>query len=428
MFPVVLAQSNAMTGFFPRILHTHRPGARSIVLISDIEMAEPGPVDPFPRDDFLADLFEAYTKPPYDGVPVDLVLNGDVFDLVKVPYQGEFCRHITAEIALAKLDIVLDGHPSFVEGLRRFGAHPSGNKRIHFITGNHDPELSFPEVQQRLRERLDGVAEVHFPGFQTRIGPVHIEHGQQFDDAFAQDPDNLFLGWNDQTILNIPWCTVAVMEAAFPLSAIFFPYENLRPRSLMFERFPLVHEVLANAFKRYWAREFLPGALKRGDPTRKITWSMIRQIIQRTRDNDVDAGVRESDIINLFTGDSSIQVAAFGHLHRPIWRMVGTRYVLRTGCMRDEFEIFRDNDRVIGIPKSYGEIVLNGDDVEDTRLFHVPSPAPPPDDLFTMTDRMKAAAEALRPQRRRKRRRDADPFDLEPSSDDASLEESDAQP
>src|SRR5690606_19850451 len=105
---------------------------------------------------------EGYNAEPFADLPVTVVFNGDTFDLLKTSYRGQYPTRITADVAVGKLTRIAAAHPGFFERLRRFLRHPGAPRRACFITGNHDLELLFPEVQALLRS-LCGEG-VFFPG------------------------------------------------------------------------------------------------------------------------------------------------------------------------------------------------------------------------------------------------------------------------
>lgn len=390
-----------MSHTFPRALHTASPNTRVIVLVSDVEMGLPGPEDDFPHDAFLADLFEAYTRPPYDGLHVDLVLNGDILDFLKVPVGGVYTRHVTADGALEKLGIILDGHPSFIEGLKRFGEHGSGNKHIHFVPGNHDPEMLFPEVAQRIKELLSTTASTRVHGLTCRLGPVHIEHGHQYDRMFRMDPNQYFVPYRGDSILLLPWGSCAILDVVMPMKYLFYHHDRLRPKGRVLERIPQLEEILLGAFKRYWMRQYLWDALTQyDDPTRNISWDMIKEIVFRLVSANADVAMEDEHIVGMLSREPELQAVCFGHLHVPAWRMIEKQHIVRTGCMRDEYLVDPYDDRLHHLPKSWAELVLIDGNVAEARHFHIQGPARAPgtypEDPFVLTPEMEAIWEEVR--------------------------------
>ncbi len=148
---------------------------------------------------FLDELMRRYEDPSR----LKLVLNGDTFDFLTVtstPKEEDAGFHVsqaerkfglnpTPSKSVYKLDLIARGHRRFFSALARFVAE---GFCVEIIRGNHDLELFFQEVRERLRyhiarldDRLDRdiVAErVTFHNwFYYEAGRVYIEHGNQYD-------------------------------------------------------------------------------------------------------------------------------------------------------------------------------------------------------------------------------------------------------
>jgi UDP-2,3-diacylglucosamine pyrophosphatase LpxH len=140
-----------------------------------------------------------------------LILNGDVFDflsLTKVPSDEEaeaygwtirdderkFGLDPTDSKSAWKMERILRGHPTFFAALLRFiqAGHP-----VTLIRGNHDPELFWPEVRDRLFSELAvqakaiGLEELTESALRDKItieqwfylepGRIYVEHGNQYE-------------------------------------------------------------------------------------------------------------------------------------------------------------------------------------------------------------------------------------------------------
>jgi UDP-2,3-diacylglucosamine pyrophosphatase LpxH len=114
---------------------------------------------------------------------VELVINGDCFDLLAIPpYLANGIS--TPAIACEKLAAVVPVHRAFFAALRRFLSIPG--RRVTFITGNHDIELVFAEAQELVRGAIDaGEQGANMAFCKTRfyrpLPDVLIEHGHQYD-------------------------------------------------------------------------------------------------------------------------------------------------------------------------------------------------------------------------------------------------------
>ncbi len=117
---------------------------------------------------------------------VELVINGDCFDfLVTTPYNSNKTTDVAT--ALQKIDRILVAHRPFLTALHRFIASPG--RRITFLTGNHDLDLCFAEVRQRITAAItenassEAESRIYFcPARFYRPAPtVYIEHGNNYD-------------------------------------------------------------------------------------------------------------------------------------------------------------------------------------------------------------------------------------------------------
>jgi UDP-2,3-diacylglucosamine pyrophosphatase LpxH len=114
---------------------------------------------------------------------IELIINGDCFDfLVTTPYTMQSV--VEPEIALQKLEKIIAAHRPFFAALRSFIAMPG--RSVTFIMGNHDVELAFAEVRQRICLEITGQAthqSVYFclARFYRPLPDVYIEHGNYYD-------------------------------------------------------------------------------------------------------------------------------------------------------------------------------------------------------------------------------------------------------
>lgn len=245
-----------------------------IIVLSDLHLGEGlSKNEPrySPTEDFFYDCqFENFLKflhrkYLYDPEGLVLVLNGDIFDFLTVTStpskeeakargfrvsaaERQFGLNPTAEKSVYKLDVIAGGHKHFFRALARFVA---GGHRVHILRGNHDLELYFPQVQDRLLEHLssyqDGpskeevAAKVEFhPWFYLEPGRVYIEHGNQYDSTnsirYPMHPMLPSRRW---------WSTEGEEVLDYPLGSIFvrFFYNRVRridpytPRLLSFEQY-----------------------------------------------------------------------------------------------------------------------------------------------------------------------------------------------
>ena len=170
--------------------------------------------DDFKEDERLAQLLERYSG-------AHLVLNGDIFDLLKVPVMGQFPDEISERLAGIKLFKCLKGHPRVVQALATFLKNEQS--QITYLPGNHDMEFIFPGTQalftrfitgQETHPRIRFVTEkAHF-----ELDGVQFHHGHQFEALHAFDWGQLTLRrTNKDPVLNLPWGSLFILRVLNPL-------------------------------------------------------------------------------------------------------------------------------------------------------------------------------------------------------------------
>jgi UDP-2,3-diacylglucosamine pyrophosphatase LpxH len=176
-----------------------------------------------PHEDFFFDrefveFLEFFSTGSYgEGCEVELILNGDVFDYLNVPIQGDFPDEVTAEVAVEKTRAIFKGHPEVTAALQTFVKNPG--KRVLYNAGNHDMEFFFPEVREEFCRTIGGAnwkpeqvwvnAEKEFLEFDG----IQIHHGNQFEAVHSANYQQPFLTDNlPEPILYMPWGSVYVIK------------------------------------------------------------------------------------------------------------------------------------------------------------------------------------------------------------------------
>ncbi|MCM2277852.1 MAG: metallophosphoesterase [Oligoflexia bacterium] len=217
--------------------------AENTIVLSDIHLADaerPHPRNPlwkrFKQPRYFVDpAFKAFLEHLLATIPgpIELVLNGDIFDFDSVmarPEPGagggeafhlswlERARGMHAEQDKSRFKIlrILRDHSVWVESLRSFLAR-EGN-RLVFVIGNHDMELHWPGVQQDLLAALapggdpDGVRDrVRFcEWFYVSNRDTLIEHGNQYDAySLSSNPINPLIRKGSRVTVRIPFGNLA---------------------------------------------------------------------------------------------------------------------------------------------------------------------------------------------------------------------------
>lgn len=347
-----------------------------VVVLSDVEMGSGVvPLDDFPQSAWLGELVADYGRGPHAALDVHVVFAGDTFDFLKTPFEGKHPRHVTLDVAMAKVLGVAAAHSRFFAGLRRFLDSGPGARQVSFLVGNHDFELLFPEVQGALRGMIGHHDQVLFPGMRLRLGDLHVEHGQQSDTVFAVDEAHPFLEHEGERILNLPWGAVALLDVAIPMHGLLHHLDRLKPRDRVLAEVPELREVAVDRYWSYWTRDYLRGWLRGGDPIRRLSWTMFRDVVSRFGSRDLDLRLDDA-YERLIREPDGPRVCVIGHLHAPGWSTYGDRKLLRTGAIRNEYMLEADGSQTL-IPKVYAEIFQRGGRSVRSHLVEVEAPPPP---------------------------------------------------
>lgn len=209
------------------------PGAETITesfIVSDMHLSDAEAPDPkrphwkaykwrrFFFDDDFRKLLE-HIDGQSQG-PVELILNGDIFDfdnITALPLQPPSILHWLARLrglgseqwmSRFKMGRILADHEPWFRALAEFVR--KGHKVV-FIIGNHDIELSWPRVQQDIMDflRLTGREQerlVFCSWFYISGGDTYVSHGHLYDPfCTIRDPINPVISVAGTPMVRIPF-------------------------------------------------------------------------------------------------------------------------------------------------------------------------------------------------------------------------------
>ncbi|MFO0599281.1 MAG: metallophosphoesterase [Myxococcaceae bacterium] len=279
--------------------------------------------DDFKEDERLFQLLERYAG-------AHLVLNGDVFDLLKVPVMGVFPDEITERLAGIKLYKCLRGHPRVVDGLAHFLRHP--DSRITFLPGNHDMELVYPACQRLLTRFITGAEHDERVRFVTaepwlELDGVQFHHGHQFEALHAFDWGRLTLQRQDREhVLNLPWGSLFILRILNPLVRErpyvdkVHPFWPLVAGGMVFDtRFTT--RMVGDTAKALVQARFNP------------TWWKKRPFVKLTQFLRNEVGFFEAldrHAEKLFKQHAEVKAVFMGHTHVPMLRTMRVGGAVRT--------------------------------------------------------------------------------------------------
>jgi len=285
------------------------------------------PHEDFHFDEEMCDLFLHFSTGAYgsraDGQPVEveLFINGDYLDFLNVPYKGEFEEAITQEMSICKLEAIIAGHPKVMKALRQFASLPG--KRITYMIGNHDADLFFPHVRERIIREWDPGG--NFPSEKVTLiadrdrvrweGGVEVHHGNQFEAVHVLNFEKPVLqNQVEEPVLNIPWGSFYVLKIVNRLKWEREFLDKVRPVKvyvlfgLILDPWFTLKYVFLSVF--YFLRTRFVYS-----PKRRATLRVTAQILKQETKFLLNL---ERESRELLDTDATLKTVIFGHTHHPM--------------------------------------------------------------------------------------------------------------
>lgn len=288
------------------------------------------PHEDFHFDEEMVEFIRHFSQGEYgerNGQPVDveLFINGDFFDFLNVPYEGEFEDIITEEIAVHKVQAMIQGHPRVMAALREFAFKPG--KRITYMIGNHDADLFFPKVREIITRAWDPHGA--FPSQKVELiadkdrvrweGGVEVHHGNQFEAMHVLNFEKPLLDTSsDKPVLNIPWGSFYVLKIVNRMKMEREYLDKVRPIrlfifvSLLFDPWFTIRYLFLSGFYFLKTRFIY-------SPKRRSSIKVTAKILKEQSTNvllDLEAEARL-----LLDENTDINTVIFGHTHKPMQKI-----------------------------------------------------------------------------------------------------------
>ncbi len=162
----------------------------------------------FRHDGRFAEFLDYHRSGDHADDEVELVVNGDFFNLLSVDADGKVDEPLTEGVAVEKTAAILAGHPHVVEALHAFVAAPKHS--VLFIMGNHDPGILFEGVRERVTNAVGGPLSYLLDGYD--FDGVHVEHGMQHEPLNAFNPRRYFVEREGEPAINLPLGSRYIIE------------------------------------------------------------------------------------------------------------------------------------------------------------------------------------------------------------------------
>ncbi len=269
----------------------------------------------FYYDDKFTEFLDYYSTGEFENAEVELVINGDFFNLLQTDYKGHFTTVLTEPMDLHKVKSIIDGHRIIFEALRRFASR--ANKRITYIVGNHDQGM----LWQKTREYLDEFCgtRINYKNIVYFFDGVHIEHGHQHEAANRIDPKKFFLKQNlPEPILNLPWASHFFVNFVLKIKEQMPYVDKVRPFH-SFIRWGLINQFgfsIKTIFRLLW--NLIVNGLGRDYRRQRFSLRTNLQIIKESAIfPDLENSARK------ILADDRVHTVVFGHTHVYLYRQWG---------------------------------------------------------------------------------------------------------
>ena len=268
-------------------------------------------LEDFDEDEKFAEFLDHYSTGTYYFSDVNVVLNGDIFNLIQMDVDGIF-THLLSEDHITKMvQEIIEGHPIFFQALRKFLARP--NKKLTYVIGNHDIGMVFSKPQQVMMEEVG--APIEFT-HQFISNGVLIEHGHRFEPInTVPRSKQIITGPNNIPILNLPWASLFCIYLLPKLKEIRPFIDKVRPLSLY------VKWTILNDFKFFiyltWATVayFIRTQFRPYGKYNKNFKISLRQIFKIAVHPKYDKNAKR-----VLSTRPDIKIVIMGHTHITEWR------------------------------------------------------------------------------------------------------------
>lgn len=240
------------------------------IILSDLHLSD-GPFlasgEKNSRESFLygkqlCNLIDYFSSGKYGtGVPVELVLNGDIFDFLNINYKKIRLDFSSEKISVYKIKKILSGHKKVISKLHEFVN--KDDKTITYIIGNHDADFFFSKVRDcfinavtqndiKLKEK---VKIIYNQTSYTLDGNIQIVHGHQSEAMHTFNYEEpIVVDDKKRKILKLPWGSLFVMNVVYYFKKDRNHIDKIHPISLylllnlFFDPFFTIKIVMATIF------------------------------------------------------------------------------------------------------------------------------------------------------------------------------------
>ncbi len=327
----------------------------------------PNVMEDFHLDHKFKEFLEFYSKGEYADSEIELIMNGDMLNLIQVDYHGHYTVVVTEGVSLHKVEAVIKGHPLFFAALVKFLQNPKHS--LTYVVGNHDQEMMWPKVRAFF-DKAVGVP-VNWKSSHHLVDGLYVEHGHQYEAINRVDPQLPFLTKNlPEPILNLPWGTLFTIQYLVRLKQQKPFIDKVRPFNMLIW-WSLVHDTwstLTNLFRL--VAYFIATRFSKN----RYRHSNFRMTLKMLREASIFPEL--GDAAKRILRTPEIHTVVFGHTHvyRQLVVADGKQY-LNTGSWTDivslDLESYARRQKLTYVRMDYDE---NGRPFSSLRhwIGHIP--------------------------------------------------------
>ncbi|MCK5883338.1 MAG: metallophosphoesterase [Bacteriovoracaceae bacterium] len=348
--------------------------SKSVIVVSDLHLGAGAYIgkkrnylEAFHHDEEFIDFLDYFSTGDYQNREVDLIINGDFLDLLAVPFVKFFDDDFwSEEAALAKLEIIIDAHKEVIASLGDF--LEKKNKHIYYIIGNHDAEMIFPSLRERLKKALPEKVRTSFSitsnesGEFSPIPGVIIKHGHEYEKAHQFRPSkSLISDENDRKYFLPPWGSYFVIR-------VLNKYKEIRPHV---DAVKPIKRFLINGFiyDTFFTVRFLIAIISYFFMVRFVHYFWLDKNLKRLLKNvknEVELFKDYETITQeVLEERDDVKVLVVGHTHHPTFRsFVNGSIFINTGTWTRVWNL-GFGKRVDGVQLCFAQIdIREGNDQE----------------------------------------------------------------
>lgn len=195
-------------------------------------------LEDFIYDAEFAEFLNFYRTGSFADAEVELVLNGDILNLLQIDHHGVHTHMMTERSVTRAVQRIAEGHPDFFQALKRFAKTPMHT--VTYVIGNHDSGMLWPAARRAFEEAVG--ASVQFCDVFYEFDGIRIEHGQQHERFVRTDMKRPFITKGlPEPVINLPWGSLFA-AVCLPRIKQERPHVDKVKPFAVFARWSLIHD------------------------------------------------------------------------------------------------------------------------------------------------------------------------------------------